>query len=117
LPFVIGRDLVGTVAAVGAGVAGFAVGDRVWCNSLGHDGRQGAFAEYAVVAADRLSPRPDGVEPQAAAAVLHAAATAHIGLVREARLAAGDTVFVEGAGGAVGSAITQMATAMGARVI
>src|SRR5690606_23447447 len=53
-PFVIGRDLVGTVAATGPGVDGFTVGDRVWCNSLGHGGRQGSFAEYAVVAADRL---------------------------------------------------------------
>jgi NADPH:quinone reductase-like Zn-dependent oxidoreductase len=53
-PFVVGRDLVGTVAEVGAGVAGFAAGDRVWCNSLGHGGRQGSFAEYAVVPGERL---------------------------------------------------------------
>jgi NADPH:quinone reductase-like Zn-dependent oxidoreductase len=116
-PFVIGRDLVGTVAAAGPGVAAFSVGDRVWCNSLGHDGRQGAFAEYAVVASERLYPLPPQVDPVEAAPVLHAAATAHIGLVREAGLAAGETVFVEGAGGGVGSAIVQMATAMGGRVI
>jgi hypothetical protein len=48
-PFVIGRDLVGTVAVAAPGAAGFAPGDRVWCNSLGHGGRQGSFAEYAVV--------------------------------------------------------------------
>lgn len=116
-PFVIGRDLVGSVVAKGPGVADFAEGDRVWCNSLGHDGRQGAFAEYAVVASERLYPLPAAVRPMAAAAVLHAAATAYIGLVREAGLAAGQTVFVEGAGGGVGSAIVQMASAMGARVI
>ncbi|KOG85355.1 oxidoreductase, partial [Streptomyces varsoviensis] len=40
-PFVIGRDLVGVVAETGAEVSGFAPGDRVWCGSLGHDGRQG----------------------------------------------------------------------------
>lgn len=45
-PFVIGRELVGTVVAAGPGAAGFSVGRRVWCNSLGHDGRQGAFSEY-----------------------------------------------------------------------
>ena len=117
LPFVIGRDAVGTVVEVGAGVAAFAVGDRVWCNSLGHAGRQGALAECAVVAADRLYRLPDAVEPQHAAAVLHTGATAHLGLVREARLQAGDTLFVEGAGGGVGSAIVQMARAMGARII
>ena len=116
-PFVIGRDLVGTVAVVGAGVDRFRHGDRVWCNSLGHHGRQGAFAEYAVVAAERLYPLPDEVDAEQAVAQLHTAATAWIGLVREARLQAGETVLVEGAGGGVGTAITQMASRMGARVI
>lgn len=116
-PFVIGRDIVGTVAAKGVGVAGFAESDRVWCNSLGHHGRQGAWSEYAVVPADRLHPLPKGVDAQEAAAVLHGAGTAHIGLVREARLAAGETLFIEGGGGAVGSAVIQMARAIGARVI
>lgn len=116
-PFVIGRDLVGTVAAAGAGVARFAPGDRVWCNSLGHHGRQGAWSEYAVVPVDRLYPLPDGVDAKDAAAVLHGAGTAHIGLVREARLAAGETLFIEGGAGAVGSAVIQMAHALGARVI
>ncbi|BCT74390.1 hypothetical protein SCMU_02320 [Sinomonas cyclohexanicum] len=102
-PFVIGRDLVGTVAAAGLGVVGFAPGDRVWTNSLGHAGRQGAFSEYAVVAEDRLYPLPDGVDPTAAAPVLHAAATAYMGLVREACLQPGETVFVAGGGGAVGA--------------
>lgn len=116
-PFVIGRDLVGTVVETGSGVASFRAGERVWCNSLGHHGRQGAFAEYAVVAEDRLYPLPDGVDVKEAVSVLHTAATAHIGLVREARLQAGATLFVEGAGGGVGSAVVQMATAMGAHVI
>lgn len=116
-PFVVGRDLVGTVAATGPGVTRFAPGDRVWCNSLGHDGRQGAFAQYAVAAADRVYPLPEGVAAEAAAPVLHAAATAHIGLFREARLTLGETVFVGGAGGAVGSAVVQFASAAGARVV
>ncbi len=116
-PFIIGRDLVGAVAEIGSGVGRFSVGDKVWCNSLGHAGRQGAWAEYAVVSEDRLYPLPAGVDAKQAVAVLHAAATAHIGLVREAKLAAGETIFVEGGGGAVGSAVVQLATAMGARVI
>ena len=45
-PFVIGRDLVGRVAELGSQVTGFAIGDPVWCNSLGHDGRQGACLLY-----------------------------------------------------------------------
>ena len=116
-PFVIGRDLVGTVVETGAGVDGFAPGDSVWCNSLGHHGRQGAFAEYAVVAADRLYPLPAGVDPTSVAPVLHTAATAHLGLVREAGLRLGETILVGGAGGGVGSAVVQLATGMGARVI
>ena len=116
-PFVIGRDLVGTVVETGAGVNGFAPGDRVWCNSLGHHGRQGAFAEYAAVASDRLYRLPERVDPARAAPVLDTAATAHLGLVREARLRLGETILVGGAGGGVGSAVVQLATGMGARAI
>ncbi|GAB3272675.1 hypothetical protein GCM10027449_09430 [Sinomonas notoginsengisoli] len=116
-PFVIGRDLVGTVERVGPGVVAFVPGDRVWTNSLGHAGRQGAFSEYAVVAEDRLYPLPDGVDPCAAAPVLHAAATAYLGLVREAHLQPGETVFVAGGGGAVGGAVIQLAKSMGARIL
>lgn len=116
-PFVIGRDLVGTVVETGPGVASFKVGQRAWCNSLGHHGRQGAFAEYAVVAEDRLYPLPGGVDVAEAVSVLHTAATAHIGLFREAGLRAGETVVVEGGGGGVGSAVVQMARAAGAQII
>lgn len=116
-PFVIGRDIVGTVVATGPGVTGFGPGDRVWCNSLGHAGRQGAFAEYAVAPVERVYPLPAGVAPEQAAPVLHAGATAYLGLFREAGLTAGETVFVAGAGGAVGSAVVQLAVAAGARVV
>ena len=116
-PFVLGRDAVGTVVEAGPGVTAFRPGDRVWCNSLGHGGRQGALAEYAVVAAERLYPLPDAADAQQAAAVLHTAATAHLGLVRHARLQAGETLLLEGAGGGVGSAVLQMTHAMGVRVI
>lgn len=117
LPFVIGRDLVGQVVQVGAGVSAFAVGDAVWCNSLGYDGRQGAWSEFAVVPENRLYHLPEGIQAEEAAIVLHAAATAHLGLVQKARLQWGETLFVEGAGGSVGSALVQMAHAMGARVL
>lgn len=116
-PFVIGRDLVGTVAAAGEGAAHFRVGDEVWCNSLGHHGRQGSFAQFALVPVDRLYRLPAGVEPVAAVSVLHTAATAHLGLFREAHLGLGQTVVVGGAGGGVGSAVVQLASAAGARVI
>lgn len=116
-PFVIGRDLVGVVAAYGDAVDGFRVGDAVWCNSLGHRGRQGSFAEYAAVPQDRLYRLPDRADPVETVALLHAAATAYLGLFREARLRYGQRVVVSGAGGAVGTAAVQLAAASGAHVI
>ncbi|MGP3923139.1 NADPH:quinone reductase [Streptomyces sp. 8N616] len=116
-PFVIGRDLVGTVAASGPGAHGFAAGDPVWCNSLGHDGRQGAAAGQAVVPVDRLYRLPGGVDPHDAVAVAHPAATAYLGLFTHGRLRPGETVVVAGAAGNVGSALVVMAVQAGARVI
>jgi NADPH:quinone reductase-like Zn-dependent oxidoreductase len=116
-PFVIGRDLVGAVAATGTGVRGFAAGERVWSNSLGHGGRQGSFAEYALVSVERLYRLPPDVDPIQAVAVFHPAATAYLGLFRHGRLRPKETVFVAGGGGNVGTAVTQLASAAGAQVI
>lgn len=116
-PFVIGRDLVGTVVARGPGVAGFGVGDRVWSNSLGHGGRQGAAAEYAAVGATRAYPVPAGLDPAAMVSVVHPAATAYLALHVHGGLRGGDTVLIAGAAGHVGRAATVMATRAGARVI
>lgn len=117
-PFVAGRDAVGTVAAAGEGAASrFAPGDRVWTNSLGHAGRQGAFAQYAVVPADRLYVLTDGASALEAVALAHAGATAAIGLRRRARVRAGDTVVIGAGGGGVGSAAVRLAALAGARVV
>ncbi len=117
MPFIIGRDVVGTVVQTSDDVTGFAPGDQVWCNSLGLDGRQGSFAEYAVAPADRLYPVPEDADPVETVSVLHTTATAYLGLLREARLREGETVFIGGAGGGVGSAAVQLAAARGATVI
>ncbi|GAA2357022.1 NADPH:quinone reductase [Dactylosporangium salmoneum] len=117
MPFVVGRDLVGTVAAAGPGATGFAPGDLVWCNSLGHAGRQGAAAQRAVVAADRLYRLPAEVAPEVAVTMVHPAATAFLGLFTHGRLRAGETVVVAGAGGNVGSALVVLAAEAGARVV
>lgn len=116
-PFVLGRDLVGSVVAVGAGVEGFAEGDRVWANSLGHGGRQGSFAEYAVVPAERLYHLPEGVDPVQAVALAHPAATAWLGLHRRARVQAGEVIYVGGGGGNVGGCVVRLAAAAGLRVV
>ncbi|WP_213450422.1 NADPH:quinone reductase [Rhizomonospora bruguierae] len=116
-PFVVGRDLVGTVSAAGPGAPGFRVGERVWCNSMGHAGRQGAAAEKVVVPADRLYRLPPGVPEADAVAVAHPAATAHLALNQHGRVRAGETVVVVGAGGNVGSALVVLAVDLGARVV
>lgn len=116
-PFVVGRDLVGVVERVGSAVSGFGPNDAVWCNSLGHDGRQGSFAQYAVVPEERLYPLPAQADPIEAVSLLHTAATAHLGLSRDAHVQRGETVVIGGAGGGVGSAAIQLARAAGARVI
>lgn len=116
-PFIIGRDLAGTVVATGPGVGDFRAGDRVWSNSLGHDGRQGSFAEWVSVPVERLYRLPDGVSMSESVAVFHTAATAYLGLFREGRLRTGETIVVTGAAGGVGSAVVQIAAAAGARVV
>ncbi|GAB7104235.1 zinc-binding dehydrogenase [Streptomyces phaeofaciens JCM 4814] len=117
MPLVLSRDLVGTVVEAGPGAAGLRPGDAVWSNSLGHEGRQGAAAELAVVARDRLYRLPPGVDPETAVAVLHPGGTAYLALFTHARLLPGETVFVAGAAGNVGAALTVMAVDAGARVV
>ncbi len=117
MPFITGTDLAGTVEAVGVGVKRFQVGDRVWGSNQGLLGRQGTFAEFCCVAEDYLYPLPNGVAEQDAAAIALVGITAHIGLFIRANLKAGETVFVNGGTGGVGSAVVQMAKAVGAKVI
>ncbi len=116
-PFISGCDLAGVVEAVGPAGTRFAVGDRVWGSNQGLLGRQGTSAEFACVHEDWLYPTPDGVTDQTAAAVALTGITAHLGLFRGALLQAGETVFVNGGTGGVGSMVVQMARAVGAKVI
>jgi NADPH2:quinone reductase len=116
-PFIIGRDMVGIVEAVGADVRRFSAGDRVWCNNQGYHGRQGTFAEYLAIDERFLYPLPDSADEKIAVAVVHSATTASIGLLREAKLRAGESVFINGGAGNVGSAVLQLAANLGARVI
>ena len=116
-PFILGRDLVGTVVAVGGAVRTVGPGDRVWADSLGHDGRQGSYTDLAVVPRDRVYPVPPGADPEILVAVAHPAITAYLGWFVHAGLRPGDTVFVGGAAGNVGTAAIQLAHRAGARVV
>ncbi len=117
LPFIVGCDLAGTVVEVGPQVTRFKPGDRVWGSNQGLLGRQGTFAEFAAVDECWLYPTPAGVADEPAAAIALVGITAHLGLVRDAKLKQGETLFVNGGTGGVGSSVVQMAKALGARVI
>lgn len=115
-PFVVGSDMAGEVAEVGKGVSRFRAGDRVWCTNQGFMGRQGVFAGFCCVDEHWLYPSPDGVSDNELAACALVGVTAHLGLARESQIKAGDTIFVNGGTGGVGSMVVQMAKAAGARV-
>ena len=116
-PFVVGCDLAGEVVAVGDEVDRLRPGMRVWGSNQGLLGRQGTCAELAAVDEQWLYPTPDGVTDREAAAAALVSITAHLGLVSHAALEPGETIFVSGGSGGVGSAVVQIAKTLGARVI
>jgi NADPH2:quinone reductase len=116
-PFILGRDLAGTVVETGAGVKQFKAGDRVWASNQGSDGRPGTFAEFAAVDESWLYPTPPGVSDEEMAAVSLVGITAHLGLVRIAKLKAQEVLLVNGGSGGVGSNVVQIGKLLGARVI
>lgn len=111
LPFVPGGEYAGRVEAVGEGVTTLKVGDRVVAGGVG-----GGYAEKTVVLAKLAYRIPEDMDPRQAATFRVSNATAYHGLVQRAALKAGEIVLVLGAG-AVGLAATQIAKALGARVI
>lgn len=114
-PIVLGGDFAGEVSALGAGVTGFSVGQRVFGMQRAFGGF-GAFAQYVVARAALLAQIPPSLDFERAAAVPLAALTAWQGLYGDARLKPGETVLVNGAAGGVGSFAVQLAVAAGARV-
>lgn len=116
-PFILGRDLAGVVVECGRAVRHFQVGDRVWCSNLGFAGRRGAFAGLCAVDEEWLHPIPSNVPDEDIVANALTGITAHLGLVGRARLKAGETLFVNGGSGGVGSCVVQMGKILGARVV
>ncbi|MCC7055218.1 MAG: NAD(P)H-quinone oxidoreductase [Gemmatimonadaceae bacterium] len=106
-----GLEFAGEVAACGAGVEGFVVGDRV-CGLVAG----GAHAEYLVTDARTVARVPDGMSWEVAGAAPEVFITAHDAMVTQAGLRAGETVLVHAVGSGVGLAAVQLATALGARV-
>lgn len=113
LPTRLGHEAAGVVEALGKGVRGIKVGDRVaYAVST-----RGAYADEANVTAERLVPVPDDVSDRLAAAALLKGLTAHVLLRRTFRIAKGNVVVVTAAAGGVGSILVQWARHLGAQVI
>jgi NADPH2:quinone reductase len=111
MPFTLGGDCSGEVAAVGEGVSRIKVGDRV--TGIG----VGAFADYVVLPEATVDPMPQGLSNDEAAAFGAAYLTAYVALMERARIQPGEVALIHGAAGGMGLAATDLAGALGARVI
>jgi NADPH:quinone reductase-like Zn-dependent oxidoreductase len=105
-----GREVAGTVVAVGPAVTRYSAGDEVY--GIG----RGAFAEYAAAAEDKLARKPANVTFEQAAVVPVSGLTALQALTDVGRVKRGDRVLIIGASGGVGSHAVQLAKALGAEV-
>lgn len=112
LPFTLGQEAAGTVERTGPGVNGVAVDDRV-----AFTGVMGAYAEFAVVPADRLVPLPANLSFDEGAAAMLQGMTAHYLVSTTFALGAGHTCLIHAAAGGVGLLLTQLAKLKGATVI
>ena len=111
-PYTPGAEAAGVVSRVGDGVQGFSVGDRVVSQSV-----KGAYAEQAIVPADRAVRIPDGVDTKRAAAVFLQGLTAHYLTTSTFPLGRGHRALVHAAAGGVGLLLCQMAKRRQAFVI
>ena len=112
LPFTPGGEVAGRVAALGEGVTGLALGDRV----LGMCGL-GGFASQVALPALSCVPVPDGLSSGQAAALIQSYATMLYAFTRRTYVTEGEWVLVLGAGGGIGLAAIDVARALGARVV
>ena len=111
VPFVGGMELSGEVDALGPGVTGFTLGDAVV------SGGRGGFAEYAILPAATLRPKPTTLSFSQAAGYPVAYLTAYVAFSRCAMVQPGEWVLVHGAAGGVGLAAVDYARLLGAKVI
>lgn len=112
LPFVVGQEVCGTVAAVGDDVAAINVGDRVVTANAA-----GGYAEYCTAPGDFVAYVPDAVQSDAIASALLKGMTAHYLIKSVYQVQPRDWLLVHAGAGGVGLILTQWATSLGARVI
>ncbi len=113
-PFILGHDMAGTVAGVGAKVRRFKVGDAVYARP--RDGRIGAFAEFIAINQADLALKPKNLSMTEAAAIPLVGLTAWQALVEHAGLQEGQKVLIHAGSGGVGTFAIQLAKHLGATV-
>jgi NADPH:quinone reductase-like Zn-dependent oxidoreductase len=111
LPTIPGLDVAGTVEALGEGVRGFAVGDRVFGRGAS------TYAEFAVAPITTIAQIPDGVSFEQAAPLHVGGVTAWLGVIDSGHVEAGQRLLVQGGAGGVGSIAVQLGRWKGAEVI
>lgn len=114
-PKIPGRDGAGTVVAVGEGVSGLAVGDRVAVMAP-PAGQAGTAAQFIVADARLVAPLPDAVGFEDAAALINSGLSAWIAVMHTAQVQAGQRVLVQSGAGAVGGLMVQLCAYLGAEV-
>ena len=114
LPAILGMDVSGEVVEVGPEVGDFQPGDEVFGSP--HHTRQGGYAEYVVMNASEVAPKPPSLSHVQAASMPLAGLTAWESLVVKGELEAGQRVFIQSGAGGVGSLAVQLARHLGAEV-
>ncbi|MDB6121745.1 MAG: Alcohol dehydrogenase zinc-binding domain protein [Pedosphaera sp.] len=114
-PIVLSHEFSGTIAALGAGVTGFKVGESVY--GLNDWFTNGAQAEYCVAPATALSHKPESLDHIQSAVTPISALTAWQGIFEKLKLQRGQSILIHGGAGAVGTFVVQLAHQSGAHVI
>ncbi|KAK4285907.1 hypothetical protein QN277_002536 [Acacia crassicarpa] len=115
LPIILGRDVSGEVAAVGASVRSLSVGQEVF-GALHPTAIRGTYTDYAILSQEEVTVKPSSLSHVEASVIPFAALTAWRALRSTARISEGQRILVVGGGGAVGFAAIQLAVAVGCRV-
>jgi len=114
-PAITGKDFAGEIAALGADVQGFKLGQRVF-GSVDPMGGSGSCAQFVALATELVTPTPDALSDETAASLPVASGTALQCLTDIARLQSGQSILITGASGAVGASAVQLAHSIGARI-
>lgn len=115
LPYTPGGDGAGIIEALGDSVTRFKVGERVWVGGLGL-GIGGTYAEYTIAPADSMGHLPDTLSYEQGAGIWVPYSTAYRAIYQRANVRAGETIFINGGSGGVGTASIQFLKTIGARI-